>query len=82
MAMHASLVVYWSTSALLFFLKVIYSQTCRLIRRGEGDLHDIQFDDAGRSIVLTPEGLFGDSSPAYTLTIYPTDEFLLSRAIL
>lgn len=43
---------------------------------GKGDSHDSEFSDEGRSIILTGEGLFSDTSASYTLTVYPTAEFL------
>jgi len=47
------------------------------IVKGEGDLHDTDYDDFELSIVLTPDGLFSNSSAVYELFIYPNDSFFI-----
>jgi len=47
------------------------------IVKGEGDLHDTNYDDFELSIVLTPDGLFSNSSAVYELFIYPNDSFFI-----
>lgn len=42
---------------------------------GLGDFHEESFNKDGMSIALTGEDRFSDSSPACTLTIYPSSEF-------
>jgi len=42
--------------------------------KGEGDLHDNQYNSFGQPLVIT-EGLFSESSASYSLTLYPTGGF-------
>jgi hypothetical protein len=43
--------------------------------KGAGDLHNSEYDEYLREIVLTPDGYFSSTSPKYTLRLYPSDEF-------
>ena len=44
--------------------------------RGAGDLHDPDYTDYGRSVQLTPPGLYSEEfSAKYSLTLYPSDPF-------
>lgn len=43
--------------------------------RGQGDLHDPDFFDFGRSVVLNSPGLYSSASANYTLSFYPSAEF-------
>ena len=45
------------------------------VHSGIGDLHETKFHSQAISIVLTGEGLFSATSPSYTLTLYPSQEF-------
>jgi len=44
-------------------------------RRGPGDLHSPEFDDYAQSVVLNEPGNHSISSPRYTLTAYPNEDF-------
>jgi signal transduction histidine kinase/ActR/RegA family two-component response regulator len=41
--------------------------------KGEGDLHDVNYDRFQRSIKLSGNEYYSDSSALYTLSLYPTD---------
>ena len=43
-----------------------------VIFSGAGDLHETEYDDFRRSILLTGEGLFNNASAPYTLSLYPS----------
>jgi signal transduction histidine kinase/CheY-like chemotaxis protein len=43
--------------------------------KGEGDLHDSEYDGYLREIALTADGFFSGTSATYTLRLYPSDEF-------
>ncbi|CAB9508843.1 sensor kinase/phosphatase LuxQ [Seminavis robusta] len=43
--------------------------------KGEGDLHNHDYNDYRLSIQLTPDGTFSQASPQYKLCIYPNEEF-------
>jgi signal transduction histidine kinase len=43
---------------------------------GEGDLHDPRYDQYKKSVVLTGDGIFSSSSATYTLTLYPSQDFV------
>ncbi|CAB9500953.1 respiration control sensor protein ArcB [Seminavis robusta] len=43
---------------------------------GMGDLHDPRYTTYGQSIELTSKEVFGYTSASYTLTLYPSAEFL------
>ena len=43
--------------------------------RGEGDLHDEAFARFGQTIPLNSPGIYSISSPNYTLSLYPTQDF-------
>lgn len=44
----------------------------------EGDLHEQKYTELGQTASLTTRSPNSDMSPAYSLTIYPTDEFIES----
>jgi signal transduction histidine kinase/FixJ family two-component response regulator len=42
--------------------------------KGEGDLHDTNFDSFAVQLEVTPQNLFGPTSARYVITLYPTQE--------
>jgi len=45
------------------------------ILRGSGDLHDPDFDEYAHLVILSEPGNHSISSPRYTLTAYPSEDF-------
>lgn len=60
-----------STSGEQYTYEVIDGQA---YLRGEGDLHDAQFDAFAHTLDMTSPEFFGPTSSHYTLTLYPTQE--------
>ena len=47
----------------------------QVVVRGRGDLHQTKYNGHRQSTVVTSEDMQSNSSPIYTLSLYPNDEF-------